>query len=289
MPVALRVLNAGPSERGWHRLESVLRCPQLFAYRHLLFPEGGSKRAALVRGSLGHVGLAHHYALLRAAQRKETSDLAPVPTAMRLVAKTFGELGEEMLPVAEAAVSTYLNRFHGERLLVEMVEQEVRARVCAEAVAPGRSFLFTQRIDLAFRGQDGRYWITDHKFVAKPSRATAERYALSGQFLGYQWFGRQLWKEQFGGVIVNLVGCVPPYHIERAHIPPAPAILARFPQIVADAELTIERLAGRDPWHYPCAANEITCAQVYGECCEFWELCQWGKSSAEPTRAASLE
>lgn len=288
MSQSLRVLNAGPSERGWHRLEAALRCPQLFAYRHLL--ELSGNRAALVRGSLGHIALAHHYARMKAAQERQESDLAAPADAMRALSKTFGQLGEEMLPVAAMAVESYLEKFKAERLRILLVEEELRAQVACETVAPGRKFLFTQRADLVFTDRSERIWISDHKFVAKPTRGTAERYGLSGQFLGYQWFGQGLWGARFGGVIVNLVGCVPPYHVERARLPPAPAMLKRFPQILADAELVIERLKDRDPWEYPCAANEITCAQVYGDRCEFWDLCQWGKpSEADSPRVASLE
>lgn len=282
----LRLLNAGPSERGWHRLQDALRCPQLFAYHHVLGLSGN--RAVLVRGSLGHIGLAHHYTRMRDQQAGRQSDVAPVPDAMAALAKEFGQLGQEMLPVASAAVETYLERFRTERIRVEMVEEQVKATVACDPIAPGRSFLFTQRLDLAFRDRSGRVWISDHKFVARPTRGTAERYTLSGQFLGFQWFGQRLWGREFGGVLVNLVGCTPPYHVERARLAAAPGMLARLPQIVVDAELVIERLRDRDPWQYPCAANEITCAQVYGDRCEFWDLCQWGKPE-HSARVASLE
>ena len=46
-----KLLNAGPSEAGWHRLQTVLRCPRLYAL--------GTDwdKPALVKGSLVHIGL----------------------------------------------------------------------------------------------------------------------------------------------------------------------------------------------------------------------------------------
>ena len=56
------LIDAGRSSRGWSRIGSFFRCPQLFAYQNRLdmqlIPAG-----ALTRGSMGHVLQAHQHAI----------------------------------------------------------------------------------------------------------------------------------------------------------------------------------------------------------------------------------
>lgn len=74
------LLDAGPSEAGWHRIDTYLRCPRLYALiyeRALVQIDPGVARAAmerteipaLITGSLTHVMVAHYSARWAAADQ----------------------------------------------------------------------------------------------------------------------------------------------------------------------------------------------------------------------------
>jgi PD-(D/E)XK nuclease superfamily len=278
------LLNTGPSERGWHRVETAARCMQLFAYNYIL-EIGHGDRGPLVRGSIGHVGLAHHFARRRAQQQKTDPDVYYEPEeAMRLVAATFGELGEQYLPIATHAVLAYMNAYAGEQFEIVMVEEKVSGmirwpehlRVGARANV---AYPITQRFDRVYKNTAGRFWIEDHKFVSTIKSSTAARYTLSGQFQLMQWFGRAIYGDSFGGARINLVQCSEKPKSVQVSLDAAPRMLNRFPQVVCDIEERIEalRAEGRDPWEYPAQANEHVCMTAYGRCPAF-DICRWGKS-----------
>lgn len=271
------LINAGPSRRGWHRLEAAARCETLFGWGYgqagsrpesaNVFPPTGP----LVRGSLGHVGLAHCYARtqwIQAGNDPTACPYYPPLDAMRLAAEPFGELGERMLPVAQRAVRAYANHYGAEPFRVVEVEREV------EVDFEGHPY--TARLDLVIEDTARKVWVFDHKFISRIEGKVFRRYVLSGQFLGFQWIGRRLWGEAFGGVRLNLIGCnVPGFARETPE--PAPWMLERFPRVVAELERKIARVqelqARGEP--LPASPSEHTCWGSYGECPAF-DLCRWG-------------
>ena len=69
-----KLLDAGASTHGWSTYGAVLQCPQKYAWTHILPPEQGGGRQLkesppIIRGSLIHTGLAHHYRRLQAEQQ----------------------------------------------------------------------------------------------------------------------------------------------------------------------------------------------------------------------------
>ena len=56
------LIDAGRSSRGWSRIGSFFRCPQLFAYQNRL-DMSLIPASALTRGSMGHVIQAHQHAI----------------------------------------------------------------------------------------------------------------------------------------------------------------------------------------------------------------------------------
>lgn len=257
---------------------------QLYAHHYILKLDAGD-RGPLVRGSIGHVGLAHHFARRREEQRGGNAELYYTPDeAMALVAEIFGEMGAEFLPIASRAANAYMRDFANERFEIVLVEEKVAAtirwpehmRVGARADA---AYPITQRFDRVYKDTSGRFWVEDHKFVSKIEGKTSARYTLSGQFQLMQWFGRALYGEEFGGARVNLIECGGRNKSLQVTLDAAPAMLMRFPQVVCDIEERIAALAaeGRDPWEYPAQANEHVCKTNYGLCPSF-DLCRWGKA-----------
>ena len=274
------LIDSGPSGAGWSSLESMTTCPQRYAYRHILFPDGLCNRDALVRGSIGHVGLAHLYARVKALQDGTDPEAFYTPDeAMQLVAPKWGEVGMRYLDLCREGVEAYSRFYAGDAasLRVVGVEHLVETTVPTR-YGPRR---FTARIDLSVSDQTGRVRVVDHKWVSDSSESKMQwRYKLSGQFLGLNCFGRMLYGDRFAGVWVNVVGVSGEFSFKRVPIDPAWNAIRRFPRILADAFERIEELraSGRDPWDWPKAVSERTCITPYGRC-EGYDLCANGEDS----------
>ena len=293
------LLDAGPSERGWHRVETFLRCPQLYAYKYLLgsldAPVEGLEDSAdpLERGAMGHIGMAHHYARLHASQRGEDPDAFHTPeSAVALLGERKG--WQRWIPLASAAVAAYAARYAMDRLEILDVEEVYSAWVGAGPGSP--RYLYTQRADLAARFPDGKIRILDHKFLSRVDSASLKAYSVSGQFLGLAHFGRARWGDAFGGVLVNaiVVGGLDPTTgagtttFRRAAPPPAPWAAYCHPLAVKDAEEEIAKLAasGRSPWEYPKRLNEAICRGRYGFCGGH-ALCALGPTDEQRAQSSS--
>lgn len=274
------LIDAGPSSAGWSSISDFLVCERLY-YLKRVSPTtrleatleaaklgAPSFRAQpLVRGSIGHVGLAHEYTRRAAAKAGLDPDVYyPRNEAMALCAETFGKVGKEMLPIASDAVDAYFEHYKREDLNVVAIEAPVAA-----VLADGKEI--TQRLDMVIKDTDGRFWVYDHKFVADTGQKTVDRYTLSGQFLLMIHFGRMIYGAQFGGVRVNLVG-VHDHKMKRASPEPAPAALADFPSMVVELRKRIAAKEGQPGSAYLPAFNEAICCGPYGHCSMF-DICQW--------------
>lgn len=275
------LIDTGPSERGWHRLETFAHCPQLFAYRYAIGLEIPS--IPLVRGTLGHVALAHYYARLMAQQQKRDPNIYfdPLEAVDEKIKRIHAsgpaasaKIADEVRDSVRTAVTAYMANYAMESMKVFAVEAVARMHF--------QGHLLTQRFDLVTVDRGGKFWIYDHKFVGSIQAKSTKRYTLSGQFLEMVWQGRNAFGDKFGGCRVNLIGCEgaePTFHRETP--PPAPQALSMFPQAVVDIETGIARLQaeGRDPWNYPKVLSEIGCVTPYGQC-PATELCRWGPAAA---------
>lgn len=220
----------------------------------------------LVRGSIGHVGLAHLYARVKAMQ--EGADPHAYHTAsdaMALVAAKYGDLGEDLLGPVTALLRAYIAWNSGQGPQIRAVEEAL------ETVFLGRRY--TARADLVVVDRSGKVWIWDHKIVGKIEGKSTRRYETSGQFLGLTHLGWRTYGDRFGGVQVNLLGMAgPTFH--RGVIQCAPAMLEAFPMTVARIEAEIaEYEADRSRIRY--SPSEFTCMTPYGVCPAI-EICRIG-------------
>lgn len=277
------LLNAGPSARGWHFYERFIRCPRLFALARV--PGAlGPPSEPLVRGSLGHIGVAHHFARMKARQDAPvtTANLDPADRyylpaeAIDLLAVEFGARGEELRPIAQQTVLEYLSLYADEGWKILHVEEEFALRFRDQIDDRERSVRYTMRPDLIVADSSDRKWIIDHKFVTKIGHL-ADRYTLSGQFLGLALLGRQLYGADFGGCVVNAIQCAPRFKVVKVPLEPAPASLARFPKMILDVNDAITRLEaeGREPMDWPGANTEFMCINTYSKC-EAFDICRFG-------------
>jgi hypothetical protein len=268
------IVNTGPSERGWHRLEAFLRCPLLYYWKQqaaTTAQDGGALATPLARGTIGHTGLAHYYLRLKTMRAgKDPKDVVSPREAMVYVARSLDRL--DLLPMVSDAVREYIDHWGIESFEIVDVETPLEIRF------NGRRY--TARADLVIRDRLGT-WIVDHKFVGRVQGHTFRRYTLSGQFLGLHHLGRQTYRD-FAGVKLNVIGM--DGHLSRVELDPAPFMLAQFPGLVACAEARIEAVeklakGARNPlhvWAEHAAPSEMTCMTPYGEC-EMFESCRWGK------------
>jgi hypothetical protein len=181
------------------------------------------------------------------------------------------------IPTAQTIVSEYAAHWAHESSTVLHVEEVFGADIAG--------YRFTQRFDLVLQRPDGTVWVLDHKTTGRIDSKVPTRYTLSGQFLGMAMFGRKVWGEKFGGVLLNLIGCGDvrgsvksgSCTFSREEVNPAPHALRLFPLSVKHARERIEALdaSGVDPWEWPKTLSEQTCVTAYGRC-DGYELCRWG-------------
>ena len=132
------LLDAGPSEAGFSRLAAFKRCPQMYAYKHLLGLEL-EDAAPLIKGSLIHVGLAHIYKRFALSAQGGNSGPGPAsyhdwPDAVRLLAEDFergapGRPRREALkwvPLVQQTLAHYLAAHGHETPQVLLVEEQIR-------------------------------------------------------------------------------------------------------------------------------------------------------------------
>mgnify|MGYP003627749133 FL=1 len=268
----MNLLNAGPSERGWHRIESALRCPRLYAWEH----SGQMERVLsepLVRGSLIHIGLAHYYQRLKETQTGgNPDDWYPCEEAIQILAQqesAASPLWEKLVPLAIDVCTAYKNNWLRESWKILEVEFELRARIGE------KKYLYTQRADLIVEDLDGKVWIVDHKTAYRIVAKTLRQYTLDGQFLGYQMFGHAKYKEAFGGVILNRIKASPKYDFDRRSLEPSPAALRDFVPALLEAERRVESLEGKPPREWPMTVSNQVCYGKYGQC-DAYNLCRFG-------------
>lgn len=267
------LIDTGPSPAGVHALEAFSQCPQLFAFQKKL--QLITTTLPLVRGTLGHIGLAHYYARIMAAQRKQNPDMYFEPIAaidekirlMKLANDPGVVLAEECYASLTAAVRGYMQNYAAEQFTIWGVENVVEMQFHGHRL--------TQRLDLSVVDKHGKIFIYDHKFVGAIQYKSVTRYTLSSQFLEMVHQGYNAYGANFGGCRINLIACDKPgFH--RATPEPAPAALQKFPLWVKYNYEQIESLKNTDPWMYPSGFGEQICVTPYGPC-PATELCRYGK------------
>ena len=265
-----KLLDTGPSPRGWHRLQVMLQCPQKWGYHYELGLGGKKDSPPLIRGSLIHLGLAHHYSRMKARQQGTDPEewLKPL-TAMREKAFKENDAWMRELEVSTNCYEAYIEHWADETIEILEVERLAYTMIGRNA--------FTGRFDLVYRDRRGKIWVCDHKTTGRIQSSQKKFYSISGQLAGYAYLGRQLYGDKFGGMILNLVQHTKPCKFVRMPLPPAPHLVSKFPQIVLDAEERIKSLkeSGRSPDNWPMAANELTCYSRYGPC-NYLDNCRWG-------------
>jgi len=298
----MKLLDAGSSGRGWSWRESILRCPQQFAYKTLLNLDEGSKEP-LIKGSLVHTGLAHANVELLCDQNAWANEYAPWRDAIREQAKQedqaigYGEAWQKWVELATETVGAYLvQRMPPKVIAVEhrieiwvdadgnLVDPPVDAeRRSAMATDPrlallGPPYLHTSRIDLLEQDPMGQFWVTDYKTCYRIDARKRDGFALSGQILGLTRWGAETYGRDFGGSALQMLRLVAGRdRFPRVLPAAAPWALRSWGQTIVESEQRLARLLDKDPMEWPKTFSEQgPCMDRYGPC-SFRDFCMTGK------------
>jgi len=265
-----QILVTGPSPRGWHRLQQVLECPAKYAWGYLDPDKKRVERDPLVKGSLIHLGLAHHYQRMMEVQQGRDPDVYYTPkAAIQVYADIAKGLSEKWMSLACDVMDSYLERYKDEHWEILAVESLADGQVGGHR--------FTGRFDLVYRDRQGRIWVVDHKTTTRLDSSQRKFYSISGQMLGYRTLAHQKYGDDLAGIRLNMIQHTGTMKFQRFDLTAAPHMLREFPKTVRFAEgLIAEHSAkSKDPRDWPMVSTELVCWHRYGACPHL-EKCKWG-------------
>lgn len=236
------LLEAGPSLRGWSHQDIAGRCPQAWAFSHLLAdPAPKAPADPLIKGALVHVGMCHFWqdrldggdphrwsptAAVEALADEEDTNLAQqgVPGA---------RWWRQFVPLAQAVLAAYIQADPHRHLTPLAVEHHVElwvdhgedghARVVppppdadtrralaaagehADLVSRGPPYLSTFRADLLAYDAGRRVSVIDWKTGYRLDAAKIRGFRAAGQFLQYQRWGMEAYGAAWGGAWVGFI------------------------------------------------------------------------------------
>ena len=293
----MKLLDPGPSRKGWHRLQNALKCPRYAAWSARDREQGSEQcpSPSLIKGSLMHIGLAHHYHIKKYAPIAEKALEAagvyipkshlPYEPHDAIAALAEEESQKSLIhkhewmrhvPEVQKALECYLLHWRDEPWVPRAIEHELET-----VIKDGdKEHLYTQRVDAIFtHPMTGKHWFFDHKTTFRIQNSTTKRYTLSGQFLGYNMLGKRIFKERYGGVMLNMIGWGDKKkgpQFQRVAVPAAPYSQERFIKTLLHAEHILEEYEGRDPGEWPGAHHETVCWGTYGPC-KYFDRCHYGE------------
>jgi PD-(D/E)XK nuclease superfamily len=156
------LIDAGTSSRGWSRIGTFFRCPQLFAYKQRLcqmapeeggIPSMGPSADALVKGSLGHTLLAHQHAIWGARMN---------PDGVLVDTKTYYNESAFMQP--EEAAAAWCAKHGGYEHLDHMIEV-FRRYLAKYPESPGTVIAVEAPFTAVLGNKDGAWglWVATEK------------------------------------------------------------------------------------------------------------------------------
>jgi hypothetical protein len=261
-----------------------LECPQKYSYRYNLGMEPSIPAIALMKGSLAHLALAHHYSIKQERDNgiTESQWLDPFD-AIALKCKQEPEFVEARNIVTQA-IRSYQEHWLMEDQNWRILEIEKMAYATitdpVELTDEGENkvYLLTGRFDMIMENvHTGDVYVVDHKTTSRLTKNHEKFYAMSGQLIGYEYMARKIFGSRLKGVMLNFLQLGTKNKFDRFIIPPRPNLSNQFEQTVMDAERRIAELdkSGRDALDYPKAMNELTCYSRYGAC-NFMDTCKYG-------------
>lgn len=266
-----KLLNAGQSPFGFHRLHSFMQCPTKYYHSYLSNEERPKTVSpSLIIGSLVHTALAHRYAIMKAEQQNEPHDLFYPVEAIKQQA--FEE-NDEWLKWIDKSIAVYGNYISSET--TREFEKGMRV-VAVEEVY----YLKIEKHTLTFRAdlvveKDGKIFFVDHKTCAYLKSTSTDGYQASGQFLAYISYGRNCF-DNFGGMLLNYIahGGTRSQKMDTKilHVEESEEHLSNFARSAYFYFEMISLLADKPLKAYPRVQSEFSCTHKYGKC-NYYDRC----------------
>lgn len=274
------LLDAGTSgEDGPSFTKKVLTCIRRAGVEGVLgWPSGSSEPA--IKGSIGHVGLAHYYRRMQARQQRteDPDKWYPRGEAMELVAAKHPGWAK-YVPDMKFAVEQYIKKYPNEEKEITILHVEAIGGLHMNDPLLGSSFMHTRQ-DLVYLHNRRRVVISrDHKFVAYPSRDHAEDYGRDLQFVFLMAAGMHYFGGSFGGAELNLIGSDGKRFMRfgKAELPAIPHRIRDLPQTRAWAKAQWDywKNSGVHPTRWPAATHMHACRNRFERCphrktCDFY-------------------
>jgi len=303
------LINASRSKRGFSRVGNAFKCLRRFAIaqEEAKNPERKKEETAdaLIRGSLFHIGMAHHYAhtsitnqgaaFANGMEYTNHDQLLTAQEAVVELASREGPEWEERVQTILDALVSYKNQYGLDKQWEIMgIEHEYTMRLPKSAAFRGpdggvienkfpeltdAQRVYTQRADFVYREKaTGKVIIGDHKTAYAMLSKTARQYILHGQFLGYVAIGKFTYKQDFAGVLLNRVK-LSPYAADRMMVEPAPNAAANYVTnlVFMEQQIALYESMGLPADQWPASYHEEVCMSKYGQC-PAMARCQWGHS-----------
>ena len=260
--VAAQAPSTGPSEAGFHPIGDRQNCGVLYAVHHVEKLRPPRTRPPLARGTMIHIGLAHHYGALGGFPWAKNPFEAMLE-APEDIAYTYEE--------CRAALEHYFNHYRVEPFRVVAVEREFRVSI--------RGYLYTARLDLVVE-EAGQLWILEHK--SSSEIRSVKEWQRNGQIIGQVVLARRLFEEEFGlpfgGLRINAIRTGEIRDCKRQHITLSERAIQRWPNSIYRWLQQIEREEkefGPDAFeNWP--ESHTHCQTRYGYC-ELYEACNLGR------------
>jgi hypothetical protein len=298
-----RLLFTGPSPFGGHRYALFELCPRRYGLTHEVYPmpvrdaagtlisaphvdadpeaEESGGQWELIRGTMIHTGLAHHYARLRARQKGdeatlnllyEPADAMEALCAQEVARNPFDrDLWHDALSIGTTVLKGYAAKYAFEKIRVEAVE-EVFVMEFGDSLAP-----YTFRLDLGVRDSAGKVWMMDHKTTTRIRDYHNFTYGVSIQFQAYAIAGQSIYADSYGGVSLNMIECGDKgsVHFVRPDLPAIPGFLAGFAARIEALYLQMQDLVvrGVPPSLWPKKPGYSSC-RAFGKVCPYYERCR---------------
>ncbi len=280
------LIDPTPNEFGSSFHGALFRCMQSAAYRYLDPNAVSHSSPPLIRGSLVHVGLAHHLTHKAIAMGQEIwhdehcfrypHEVLPAHTAIEMAALQRGNHG--FVQLAKDVVDAYHREYSiGDPLRPLAIEHTLTLEVPDD----NETYLYKLRIDEIAKDENGRIWIIDHKTSSYMKNDLLDAFSLDSQFLGLHHLGLTYYGDQFAGVMVQVVelkkGSI---RFERKRVGFAPAALRKFPDQVRRIRREWNELQRKNTGlhDYPTAFHNLVCRHSYG-LCEYSEQCKFGSAT----------
>jgi len=256
-----KYINTGRSKFGFSRFQAFAQCPRKYAYDYiskekLVYPFSKS----LEKGSMVHVGLAHHYANLKEQEKY----LDPI-NAINYYANNLNGFVDEIEECKNKSIETveqYIENYLYDDFEILYVEKEFEY-----SVAPARKL--TQRIDLIYRDKNTNEIVfCDHKTTSRYTENIQDNYRMSGQFIGYYYIAKQHFGIDNPRILLNVIVLTKQVRFYRHFLQLSSYAILNYPKMICHIFNLMDTYS-EEIEEYPMIISELSCNGKYGRCPHF--------------------